>query len=207
MLFELDFVGTVVEVSDVGDLRGGAAEEVETVVVSSGASLSDVRIMHRALPDAMLLVVIRETTRAEFAAAAAMEADGYLLEAGITVDHFAAVLRAIRLGQVPMPVELCQLLLRNNSSNASPPTLLTPREHDVLRLVASGASNKEIARILSVSIQAVKHRLTAVFDKLGCSNRTLAVVAAVRGGLIECPCSARPDLHNSEAPEIHLVAG
>lgn len=65
---------------------------------------------------------------------------------------------------------------------------LTNRERDVLALLADGASNSEIARDLSISVQAVKNHLGSIFRKLEVTNRTSAAVLARREGLL----SARP---------------
>ena len=61
---------------------------------------------------------------------------------------------------------------------------LTPREREVLRLIASGRSNKEIAAQLGISERTVKNHLNDVFTKLSASDRTHAVVTAVRLGLL-----------------------
>lgn len=61
---------------------------------------------------------------------------------------------------------------------------LTNRECDVLALLADGASNLEIARGLSISVQAVKNHLGSIFRKLGVPNRTSAAVLARREGLL-----------------------
>jgi DNA-binding CsgD family transcriptional regulator len=61
---------------------------------------------------------------------------------------------------------------------------LTPREHDVLALVADGLPNREIARQLGISEHTVKFHLASVFGKLGASSRTEAVQRALRMGLI-----------------------
>jgi DNA-binding NarL/FixJ family response regulator len=61
---------------------------------------------------------------------------------------------------------------------------LTPRETQVLELVADGLSNKAIAVALGVSDETVKFHLAAIFGKLGASNRTDAVRRAVRHGLV-----------------------
>jgi DNA-binding NarL/FixJ family response regulator len=61
---------------------------------------------------------------------------------------------------------------------------LTPRETQVLSLVADGLSNKAIAARLGVSDETVKFHLTSIFGKLGASNRTDAVRQALRRGLI-----------------------
>jgi DNA-binding NarL/FixJ family response regulator len=61
---------------------------------------------------------------------------------------------------------------------------LTPRETQVLELVADGLSNKRIAGALGVSDETVKFHLASIFGKLGASNRTDAVQLALRHGLV-----------------------
>jgi len=60
---------------------------------------------------------------------------------------------------------------------------LTPREREVLALVAGGCANKEVARQCGVSEETVKHHLTRIFDKVGVSNRTELAMIAARHGL------------------------
>lgn len=61
---------------------------------------------------------------------------------------------------------------------------LTPRELEVLRLVARGLGNKEIAELLAISTHTVKYHLAAVLDKLGVRSRTEAVSLGIRRGLV-----------------------
>jgi DNA-binding CsgD family transcriptional regulator len=61
---------------------------------------------------------------------------------------------------------------------------LSKREVQVLRHVASGMSNKEIARLLAISRRTVRNHLSNVFRKLNASNRTQAVINAMRTGLL-----------------------
>jgi two-component system, NarL family, nitrate/nitrite response regulator NarL len=78
--------------------------------------------------------------------------------------------------------------------NAPPdrcPFGLTPREREVLALVAAGYPNKEIARVCAVSQETVKHHLTHMFDKVGASNRLELALMARKSGLLSEPRESR----------------
>lgn len=62
---------------------------------------------------------------------------------------------------------------------------LTARETEVLQLVATGLTYKEIARRLGISSRTARNHVTHLFDKLGVGNRTQAVLAGARLGLVE----------------------
>ena len=62
---------------------------------------------------------------------------------------------------------------------------LTPKEIDVLRLIAAGNANKEIAAQLSITEETVKSRVKNILDKLGANDRTHAVTIGVKRGIIE----------------------
>ncbi|MDQ8730050.1 helix-turn-helix transcriptional regulator [Bradyrhizobium sp. LHD-71] len=74
--------------------------------------------------------------------------------------------------------------LVRSTNNVEREASLTPREHDVLRLLVEGASNKEIARRLGISASTVKFHVRAVADKLGAEGRTDAVANAMRRGIV-----------------------
>ena len=61
---------------------------------------------------------------------------------------------------------------------------LTPRELMVLRLMASGLSNRDIAAALAITERTVKFHVTAILNRLGADNRTQAVALAVRRGIL-----------------------
>jgi two-component system nitrate/nitrite response regulator NarL len=80
-------------------------------------------------------------------------------------------------------IEAVRPLIDSSRAQNAKPFGLTPREREVLALVAAGCANKEIARQCSVSEETVKHHLTRIFDKVGASNRTELAMLAARNGL------------------------
>ena len=110
-------------------------------------------------------------------------ARGYLLKDAPPAELFAAV-RAVAAGGTPLSPSVASRLVRQVRAPSDP---LSAREIDVLRLVARGASNREIARDLRISEATVKTHLLHLFEKLGVGDRTSAVTRALERGLIELP--------------------
>jgi two-component system nitrate/nitrite response regulator NarL len=110
---------------------------------------------------------------------------GLLLRAA-SGELLAAALMTIAHGLIVLDPGLAGALLRAPSiaGSESPAESLTPRELDVLRGLADGLSNKEIARTLGISEHTVKFHVNAILGKLGAQSRTEAVVRATRAGLI-----------------------
>jgi DNA-binding NarL/FixJ family response regulator len=78
-------------------------------------------------------------------------------------------------------------LLRRGEGGVVASDLLTPRERDILALVAQGDDNRAVALKLSLSEKTVGNRLSEIFQKLGVSNRTQAAIVAVQRGLVPPP--------------------
>lgn len=78
-------------------------------------------------------------------------------------------------------------LLRRSGRTDPTADVLTPRERDILALVAQGDDNKAIALKLSLSEKTVGNRLSEIFQKLGVTNRTQAAIVAVQRGLVPPP--------------------
>lgn len=101
---------------------------------------------------------------------------------GIDVIAEATTMSAARA--LALDAEAFLIATRESSEFAPLPEALTPREIQVLALVADGLSNKAVARRLGVSDETVKFHLASIFGKLGASNRTDAVRQALRRGLL-----------------------
>lgn len=97
----------------------------------------------------------------------------------------AAALAALGRGLAVLPARLLAGLLRPASGSAPGPAGgLTPREREVLDLLAAGASNKVIARRLGLSFHTAKAHVASVLQKLGASSRADAVARGARAGLV-----------------------
>jgi two-component system response regulator NreC len=108
---------------------------------------------------------------------------------GASAEELLAALRLVRQGGVAIPNTLGRRLLADYLDRAKGgPTpgfeQLTPREREILRLIAEGRTNKEIAERLYVSVRTVERHRTAITQKLGLHNRAELVSYAVRRGLI-----------------------
>ena len=114
-------------------------------------------------------------------AALAAGAAGYVLK-DADVDEIVHAIRAAHRGEVHLDDGVARTLARSLASAHRSGTL-TPRERDVLVLVAQGRSNRDVARILSIGERTVQTHLSHVLAKLGLESRTQAALWAVRKGL------------------------
>jgi len=144
--------------------------------------IASTRAIRHELPETEVLALTSVLESASVVEAIRAGAIGYLLK-----DTQAAELRkaikAAAAGQVQLSPQASAYLL---SAVRTPELLepLTPREMDVLRLLAQGQSNKEIARILHLVEETVKSHVRHILAKLGVQSRTQAVLAAIRLGIV-----------------------
>jgi DNA-binding NarL/FixJ family response regulator len=115
-------------------------------------------------------------------------ASGFLLK-DVTAERLFDAVRVVAAGEALLaPAVTRRLIAEFARQRPRPPTgplrSLTPRETDVLRLIAEGLSNPEIADRLTVSEETVKTHVSRVLAKLGLRDRTQAVVAAYESGLV-----------------------
>ena len=110
-------------------------------------------------------------------------ATGYLMKDVLKPDLLDAI-RAAAQGRPTLHPLAQQALMRQTiAADAQPHASLTEREHEVLRLIAAGNSNKQIAAILYLSEGTVKGYVSAILAKLGVTDRTQAALYAVKHGL------------------------
>ncbi|MFN8511827.1 MAG: response regulator transcription factor [Chloroflexia bacterium] len=137
--------------------------------------------IRRVCPGTHVLVLTTYDSDADILRAVEAGATGYLLKDAPRDDLFRAITAASRGEPVLAPAVAARLLGR---LRAPAEEALSAREVEVLRLVARGASNQEIARALHVSQATVKSHLIHIFGKLGVSDRTAAVTVALERGIL-----------------------
>lgn len=174
---------------DDGSKAQAAVEELQPDIVLMDLSMPGMdgidatRDVLAARPGTRVIVLTSFAEHARIHAALEAGAVGYLLKDAEPED----ILRALRdasEGGVPLsPRAAAALLPQNRPTSSATVNSLTPRERDVLALVATGLPNKSIARRLEISEKTVKAHLTRVFTVLGVSDRTSAALWAQRQGL------------------------
>ena len=129
-----------------------------------------------------VMLTVSEDSDAVFAALEG-GARGYLLK-GIGGAELVTILERLMAGESHVaPALAARLLTRMNRHPAAPPdplATLTAREEEILRLVSSGLSNKEVARRVDLQERTVKHHMTQILQKLHLRNRTEAAIMAQR---------------------------
>lgn len=135
---------------------------------------------------------------------AALEAgaSGYLLKDS-DADDVAAAVRAAHRGELRLePMIARRLMASLREERADDPTAeLTARELEVLRLVAAGKPNKEIATELSISERTARTHVSRILRKLRLSSRTQAALWAVREGLVEVEPERRQSAGRPASPQ------
>jgi len=107
------------------------------------------------------------------------------IDEGALADRLAALLADVPGLRLAAPGEQADVsLVATRDRPEAPDVALTPRELDVLALIAEGASNKAIARKLGISVHTVKFHIASLLDKLDAEGRTEAVAQAARIGAI-----------------------
>ncbi|MFE0176628.1 response regulator [Streptomyces sp. NPDC059002] len=110
----------------------------------------------------------------------------------VSPEDLVAALRTVQRGEAVVAPRLLTRLLTTFVTPAAasqpPPadlSVLTPREVEVLRLIAAGLDNSEIAQRMEIGVQTVKNHATGIFTKLGVRDRAQAVIAAYETGLVQ----------------------
>jgi len=173
----------------------GEAEDGEAAVQTALSLKPDVVIMdlmmplkdgiqatgeiRRLLPDTKILILTTSTSSDDISAALNNGAHGAITK-NAPYNELIAAIRDIVVGKVSISEEISHIL-----SSDPPLPNLSPRQSEILDLVAKGLTNPEIARVLRISLYTVKEQVNAIFLKLGATNRAEAVTIALRKHLLK----------------------
>jgi DNA-binding NarL/FixJ family response regulator len=174
----------------VGEARSGRDALQKFRETSPDVTLMDLRLpdmngidvmsaIRAEFPDARIVVLTTFEGDAEIQRALAAGARGYLLKSMPPRDLLDGI-RQVHAGKKRIPAEIAARLAEHLSDES-----LTPREVEVLREVAGGNRNRDIAEHLFISEETVKVHVKHIMDKLGASDRTEAVSIGIRRGIIQ----------------------
>jgi two-component system NarL family response regulator len=197
VLEQEDDIDVVGEAGDGAEAVEKAAETMPDIV------LMDVRMPKRggidsctaikdAVPSCKIIMLTISDEEADLYDAIKAGASGYLLKE-ISIEEVAAAIRAVNEGQSLISPSMASKLLsefatmikRTDDRQQVPTPRLTDREMEVLKLVAKGMNNRDIAKQLFISENTVKNHIRNILEKLQLHSRMEAVVYAVREKLLE----------------------
>ena len=192
-----DDIEVVAEASDGTEAVDKAAEHTPDIV------LMDVRMprrggidactaIHETVPSAKIIMLTISDEEADLYEALKAGAMGYLLKE-ISIEEVAAAIRAVHGGQSlispsmasKLLTEFASMIKKTDDRQQVPTPRLTDREMEVLKLVAKGLNNRDIAKQLFISENTVKNHIRNILEKLQLHSRMEAVVYAVREKLLE----------------------
>jgi DNA-binding NarL/FixJ family response regulator len=137
-------------------------------------------------PDTRIIVLTSFSEDIQVVAAIKAGAAGYVMK-DASPDELVHTIHSAYLGNLTLSADMFQLVMSASDSDPSKRALdesLTEREVDVLRELARGGSNQQIAKALSVSTTTVRTHVSSILSKLGLENRTQAALYANDAGLL-----------------------
>ena len=187
------FLGLDPELEVIGEARDGAealqmARELRPDVVLIDLlmpvmdGIAAIGAIRRELPDVEAIALTSVLDDNSVVGAVRAGAIGYLLK-DTEADDLRRAIKAAATGQVQLSPKAAARLMREVRAPDSPEAL-TEREIDVLRLLAQGQANKQIAASLHIGEKTVKTHVSNILAKLGVPSRTQAALYAVRIGLV-----------------------
>lgn len=166
---------------------GGHDLALIDLALPDGSGLDVVRMLRRHDPEALVVVATVMGDDSSIIAAISAGAHGYLLKDS-PADLFVTQLAQLRSGYPALSPSVARLMMQHFASTAFVPEgaeLLTPRESEVLTLVAQGLRNSEVAEQLHLTAHTVAGYIKSIYAKLGISNRAEAARRAARLGLTQ----------------------
>lgn len=174
----VEVVGEAASIPELLRAVAGSPADIVVLDVSmpGGDGIDAIRALHDLQPELRVLVLTMFDDAGSARRALRAGASGYLIK-GASGDDVLGAIRSIAAGQVVVDGLVRQVLAPD------PDGILSDREQDVVRLIAAGLTNSAIAERLFLSEKTVRNHVSAIFRKLGASNRVDAVRLARRAGL------------------------
>ena len=142
------------------------------------------RRVHEEFPDLPIVILTMHGDEALRVDALQAGASGFLTK-DVSMQEVVSTVTQAAGGDVALSTELAAEILAELEDGADrPPSPLTPREEEVLQLIADGCSTSEVASNLFISGKTVKNHLASIYEKLEARDRTQAVLSAVRIGIV-----------------------
>jgi DNA-binding NarL/FixJ family response regulator len=193
LLTTADDVEVVAEAADGGEAIEKARVARPDVILLDIAmpglgGLESVPLLRREIPEARILILTQYEQPEYVRRFLQLGVSGYVLKKAAGVELLSAI-RAVHRGGLVVDPSVASGVLRESVSGRLEPTgdpyeSLTQRERQVLKLVAEGHSNKEVARVLDLSIKTAMTHREHLMKKLGLHNRTDLTRFALRRGII-----------------------
>jgi DNA-binding NarL/FixJ family response regulator len=159
------------------------------IFMPEGDGLQATKEIKELFPDIAVVMLTSSEESEHLYKAVRLGASGYLLKS-LDADELFNLLNGVMRGEAAMTRAMAARLLKSVAKQpdiAEREEVLSDREIEVLRLVAKGASNTQIADELCISINTVKSHLKSILSKLHLTNRAQAAVYAVHSGLVSNP--------------------
>lgn len=142
------------------------------------SGVETIRVLREEFRSARILIFTNYAKGEEIYLALKAGASGFVLK-GMPLERLLEAIREVHQGNQYIPSEIASRVGERLLAQ------LSPREIEVLQLLARGLSNKEIAAQLGVVEGTVKIHITSIFSKLGVSDRTQALIEAIRRGIVQ----------------------
>jgi two-component system, NarL family, response regulator DegU len=165
-----------------GELRPDVVVMDVSMPVLDGVEAT--RRIHDEMPELPIVILTMHGDEVLRRDAVSAGASGFLTK-DVSMQEVVATITQAGGGEVALSTELAATILAELEDGVDrPPSPLTPREEEVLQLIADGCSTSEVAAGLYISGKTVKNHLASIYEKLEARDRTQAVLSAVRSGII-----------------------
>ncbi|MCP4193090.1 MAG: response regulator transcription factor [Planctomycetaceae bacterium] len=186
------------EIQVVGEAEDGSQAIAQTLEHSPDVVLMDIRMggtdglealekIREQSPNTRVIILSNYDNPTYVARSVALGANDYVLKSSTRDELLSSIRRAAR-GEPPLDKSILEKVRRSMArrrEGVGEDVPLTNRETQVLRHIALGLSNREIASSLSISVETVKEHVQNILRKINASDRTQAAVWAVKKGLVE----------------------